>query len=181
MSSTVEAPQGFSVLLVLLFSSPLEGFKQIQSQGVIQAMHLPLLMESYAGVMATQKAQALWHPELKKTWSAVAGNCVTSICLSSKGKVAVSTKGSVLLFDPPPSFTLKKEIQAGSCITAPSFSSKGTDVVSGGSDGFLRWWQVDSGEEVCCTPFPQAEGSADLAVQEVACSKAGFVAATSGR
>jgi WD40 repeat protein len=131
--------------------------------------------------MATPKAQALWHPELKKTWSAVAGSCVTSISLSSKGKVAVSTKGSVLLFDPPPSFALKKEIQAGSGITAPSFSSKGTDVVSGGSDGFLRWWQVDSGEEVCCTQFPQAEGTTDLAVQEVACSKAGFVAATSGR
>lgn len=106
---------------------------------------------------------------------------MTSISLSSKGKVAVSTKSSVLLFDPPPSFALKKEISAGSGITATSFTSKGNDVVSGGADGFLKWWQVDTGDEVCNTQFPQAEGSTDLAVQEVACSKTGFVAATSGR
>lgn len=106
---------------------------------------------------------------------------MTSISLSSKGKVAVSTASRVLLFDPPPSLALKKEIQAGSGVTAASFTSKGTDVVSGGSDGFLKWWQVDTGDEVCSTQFPQAEGNTDLAVQEVACSKAGFVAATSGR
>lgn len=108
---------------------------------------------------------------------------MSSITLSSKGKVAVSTKSSVLLFDPPPSFALKKEIQAGGsgAITATSFTSKGTDVVSGGADGFVKWWQVETGEEVCATQFPQAEGNTELAVQEVSCSKAGFVAATSGR
>jgi WD40 repeat protein len=108
---------------------------------------------------------------------------VTSIALSSKGKVAVSTASSVYLFDPPPSLELKKEITAGAAsITATAFSSKGTDVVSGGADGFLKWWQVETGEEMCITQFPEREqGSSELAVQEVACSKAGFVAAVSGR
>lgn len=107
---------------------------------------------------------------------------MTSIALSSKGKVAVTTRSRVLLFEPPPSFALKKEISAGAGdITASSFTSKGTDVVSGGADGFLKWWQVDTGDEVCSTPFPQVEGSTEVAVQEVACSKSGYVAATSGR
>jgi WD40 repeat protein len=108
---------------------------------------------------------------------------VTSIALSSKGKVAVSTASSVYLFDAPPSLELKKEITAGAAtITATAFSSKGTDVVSGGADGFLKWWQVETGEEMCITQFPEREeGSSELAVQEVACSKAGYVAAVSGR
>lgn len=107
---------------------------------------------------------------------------MTSICLSSKGRVAVSTNSRVLLFDPPPAFTPKKEFHSGSgSITATSFTSKGTEVVSGGDDGFLKWWQVDTGDEVCATQFPQAEGNSELAVQEVACSSSGFVAATSGR
>jgi WD40 repeat protein len=108
---------------------------------------------------------------------------VTGITLSCKGAVAVSTPSSVLLFDPPPALGLRKELRApdDSSIRATTFSCKGTDVVSGGSDGFVKWWQVDSGEEVCATQFPQAEGNSDAAVQEVACSKAGFVAAVSGR
>lgn len=135
-----------------------------------------------AGAMAAAKAPASWQPELQKTWSAAAGGCVTSIALSSKGKVAVSTKSSVLLFEPPPSFALKKQISGGAAgITATSFTTKGNDVVSGGADGFLKWWQVDTGDEVCCTQFPQSDGSSGLPVQEVACSPSGFVAATSGR
>lgn len=131
---------------------------------------------------AEAKEQPAWAPDLKKTWSASSGGPVTSIALSSKGSVAVSTASSVLLFDAPPSLALVKEIQAGpSCITATAFSSNGTDVVSGSADGFVKWWQADSGEEVCATQFPQAEGNDELAVQEVACSPAGFVAAVSGR
>lgn len=123
-----------------------------------------------------------WQPTLQQTWSNTCSEAVASIALSSKGKLAVSTKSSVYLFEPPPDLTLKKEITAGEAgITATAFSSKGTDVVSGGADGFLKWWQVETGEEVCVTQFPQAEGNSELAVQEVACSKAGFVAAVSGR
>lgn len=132
------------------------------------------------------KGQALptsWQPELKRTWSTSCNGAVTSIALSSKGKIAVSTATSVYLFDPPPSLALKKEITAGAAgITAAAFTSKGTDVVSGGADGFLKWWQVETGEETCVTQFPERdEGSSELAVQEVACSKAGYVAAASGR
>lgn len=124
-----------------------------------------------------------WQPELNRSWSSTCSAPVTSIALSSKGKVAVSTASSVYLFDSPPSLELKKEITAGAAtITATAFSSKGTDVVSGGADGFLKWWQVETGEEMCITQFPEREeGSSELAVQEVACSTAGYVAAVSGR
>lgn len=157
--------------------------QQIKLPSLSCPMHLPRPVDSCRTVMAASKSESSWEPELKKTWSATAGAPVSSIALSSKGQLAVRTNSSVLLFDPPPSFALKKEIQAaGSAgITATSFSSKGTDLVLGGADGFVKWCQVDTGEEVCVTPFPQAEGNTEQAVQEVACSKAGFVAATSGR
>lgn len=123
-----------------------------------------------------------WQPELKKTWSGAINGAVTSIAISPK-YVAVGTAASLYLYDPPPSLAFKKEITGGPAgITAIAFTSKGTDVVSGGADGFLKWWQVETGEEMCVTQFPECEeGSTELAVQEVACSKAGFVAAVSGR
>ncbi|KIY96752.1 hypothetical protein MNEG_11211 [Monoraphidium neglectum] len=132
-----------------------------------------------------------WEPELKRTWSAACGGDVHAILLSQRGKVAAATASSVFLFDGPPKFELRRELRGQPAgLTAAAFSCKGTDVVSGGADGFLKWWQVDSGEELCSTQFPRGDGQQavvgaggahDLGIPEVACSRGGFVAAVSGR
>lgn len=125
-----------------------------------------------------------WQPELKRSWSARLGEQVNTIIVSTRGKVAVATRSSVFLYDGPPSYSQKQELKGQPAgLTAVCFSSKGTDVVAGGADGFLKWWQVDSGEETCSTQFPLADskGQQELSVPEVACSKAGYVAAASGR
>lgn len=151
-------------------------------QSILLAVSGTNTQRAHSGMASKGQSPSSWQPDLKRTWTSTCSGAVTSIALSSKGRVAVSTKSSVYLFEPPPSLALNKEIAAGSAdITATAFSSKGTDVVSGGADGFLKWWQVETGEEVCVTQFPQAEGDSELAVQEVACSKGGFVAAVSGR
>lgn len=127
-------------------------------------------------------ASSNWQPELKRTWSATCDGAVHTILLSQRGRVAVTTESTILLYDGPPSFTLRHQLQGQSSgITAASFSCKGTDIVCGGADGFIKWWQVDSGEELCSTQFPLADGQQELAIPEVACSQGGFVAAVSGR
>lgn len=126
-----------------------------------------------------------WDPELRRTWSSACDGAVRAILLSPRGKVAAATASSVLLFDGPPKFELRRELRGQPAgLTAAAFSCKGTDVVSGGADGFLKWWQVDSGEELCSTQFPLGDGQqagGDLSIPEVACSRGGFVAAVSGR
>lgn len=124
-----------------------------------------------------------WQPELKRTWSARCDSAVREILLSQRGKVAVATAGGLHLYDGPPGFALRHELLGQTAgVTAAAFGAKGADVVTGGADGFLKWWQVDSGEELCSTQIPLDERQhQELAVGDVACSKAGLVAATSGR
>jgi hypothetical protein len=137
-----------------------------------------------------------WQPELKGTWSATCAGSgapppdgaaragVMAILLSPRGRVAAATPSGVFLFDGPPSFAPRRELRGQHAgLTAAAFGGKGTDVVAGGADGFLKWWQVDSGEELCSTQFPLGDGqqAGAPAIPEVACSKAGFVAAVSGR
>ncbi|GBF93927.1 hypothetical protein Rsub_06176 [Raphidocelis subcapitata] len=135
---------------------------------------------------------ANWQSELKRTWSAACNGAVRAVLLSPRGKVAAATASSIVLFDGPPSFALRRELHGQAAgLTAAAFSCKGTELVSGGADGFLKWWQVDSGEELCSTQFPLGDGAApapggqqlpaDPSIPEVACSKGGYVAAASGR
>ena len=108
---------------------------------------------------------------------------VCSIAVSSRGgKVAAGAGTSVVVFDGPPSYGARSELraQAGG-VTAVAFSHRGSDVVAGGADGFLKWWQVESGDETCSTLFPAEGGGPDASIPEVSCSRDGFVAATSGR
>ncbi|KAI8469816.1 MAG: hypothetical protein J3K34DRAFT_521841 [Monoraphidium minutum] len=142
-------------------------------------------MPTETAAMGTAAA-AEWAPELKRAWSAACGGgAVRAILLSPRGKVAATTASSVFLFDGPPAFGLRRELRGQPAgLTAAAFSCKGTDIVSGGADGFLKWWQVDSGDELCSTQFPQGDGqpaAPELAIPEVACSRGGFVAAVSGR
>lgn len=138
-----------------------------------------------------------WQAELRRTWSAACGGAVRAVLLSPRDVVAAVTASGISLFDGPPSFALRRELRGQAAgLTAAAFSCKGTDVVSGGADGFLKWWQVDSGEELCSTQFPLGDGAAaaaaplapggqpqpaDPAIPEVACSKGGYAAAASGR
>lgn len=136
-----------------------------------------------------QQMAGSWQPELKRAWSTTCDGAVKAILLSPHGKVAAATASSVFLFDSPPSFALKRELRGQPAgLTAAALSCKGTDVVAGGADGFLKWWQVDSGEEICSTQFPlgqdgqqSSQQAQELGIPEVACSHGGFVAAVSGR
>lgn len=120
--------------------------------------------------------------DVKRTWSTACNSAVNAILLSQQDKVAVVTPTAVHLSDGPPSFTPCHELPSPAAgLTAAAWSHKGTDLMAGSADGFLKWWQVDSGEEVCSTQFPVTEGHQDLAISEVACSESGFVAALSGR
>eukprot|EP00775_Hariotina_reticulata_P008179 gene8179-8370_t len=69
--------------------------------------------------MAKSQASPTWQPELKRIWSSTCSGPVTSIALSSKGKVAVSTSSSIHIFDPPPSLALKQEISGGPAAMMP--------------------------------------------------------------
>ncbi|KAI8463069.1 MAG: quinon protein alcohol dehydrogenase-like superfamily [Monoraphidium minutum] len=133
-----------------------------------------------------------WMPELKRTWSQACNGGVRAILLSQRGKVAVATPDCVHLYDGPPGFAPRHELRAEPPgVTVAAFGAKGADVVAGGADGFVRWWQADSGEELCSTQFPAAgeqqqqeeAGGGDapsLAVSEITVSKAGQVAAARG-
>jgi hypothetical protein len=127
-----------------------------------------------------------WQPELTQVWRATCDGAVSSILLSPRGKVAAVTATGVFLYDGPPAFAPRRELRAQPAgPTAAAFSGKGADVVICCADGSLKWWQAESGEELCSAQFPSAgdkqqEGSAPT-IPEVACSRGGFVAAVSGR
>jgi WD40 repeat protein len=124
-----------------------------------------------------------WQPQLKCLWSTSCASTIKSVVLSSKGKLAASTDSCIFIFDGPPAFSCKQQLRPqGAKLTAIAFSHKGTDVVSGGADGFLKWWQIDTGAETCSTPFTTADAQPQqqLSIPEVACSRAGFIAAVSG-
>lgn len=129
-------------------------------------------------------SSAKWQPELVlKTSAAPCNGPVTSILVSSaRGKVAVCAAGCLYIREGPPSLNQKQELTAQAPIAAAAFSLKGTEVVTGGADGFLKWWQVETGEETCSTQFPlEGCSSSDLSIPHVACCKAGYVAAAAGR
>lgn len=135
--------------------------------------------------MASPPVSAKWQSELAlKTSPSRCEGPVTSILVSSaRGKVAVCAGGALFVREGPPGLNQKQELAAQAPITAAAFSSKGTEVVTGGADGFLKWWQVESGEETCSTQFPLEDGSTatDLAIPHLACCKAGYIAAAAGR
>ncbi|GBF87813.1 hypothetical protein Rsub_00524 [Raphidocelis subcapitata] len=113
-----------------------------------------------------------WQPELKRTWAAACDGPVRAILLSQRGKFAAATPGGLSLHDGPPGFALRHELRghAPGGPAAAAFSGKGADIVCGGADGFLKWWQVDSGEELCSTQFPLVDGqvAGEAGVSEVA-------------
>lgn len=117
----------------------------------------------------------------------VHGGSVMSIALrrGGGGGVAVATGATLTLLASPTELEVQREISAsdaagGAAVSAVAFGGSGTELVTGGADGFVRWWAVSSGEQVCATQFPQTDGG-QLPITEVACSRAGFVAAASGR
>jgi hypothetical protein len=121
---------------------------------------------------------------MKRTWAAPCDGPVRTILVSQRGRVAAATPSGLSLHEGPPGFVLRHDLRghAPGGPAAVAFSGKGGEVVVGGADGFLKWWQVDGGAELCSTQFPAADGQAagGAGISEVACSKSGFVAAASG-
>ncbi|CAD7703434.1 unnamed protein product [Ostreobium quekettii] len=126
---------------------------------------------------------------LDERWASAVGSAVRDIQISPQGVVAVATESMIRLYVGGGDFELRHELPtAPAAITAFAFSRSGEEVISGASDGFLKWWDVHGGEETCSTQFPagcgeegEEEGGAP-AVSALACSKEGeLVAATGGR
>lgn len=139
---------------------------------------------------------ASWAPELRRAWSAAAGGATREIIASPRGgRVAAVTGRALLVFDGPPGFAPRHELRApgggAAGLTAAAFSAKGTEAITGSPDGFLHWWQLETGEQLCSAPLPAAaagsaggsDGGGAGAPAGAACiaaSKAGYVAAASG-
>ena len=136
--------------------------------------------------MAPSQAATNWVPDLKPVWSSSCPGPIKSIVVHQlKNKLAACTGSSVALHDiQQQSVSRKWNIEAQPAgIRAVAFNCKGTELVSGEADGWLKWRQVESGEETCTTKFPWPDGQSqqELPVHEVACSRSGLVAAASGR
>lgn len=80
------------------------------------------------------------------------------IQVSHRGVVAVATDSGVRLFGggPSPNFGRRHELACPppSRLTAFCFTPQGNEVITGASDGFLRWWDVETGDDNCTTQFP---------------------------
>jgi hypothetical protein len=129
-------------------------------------------------------ASSNWQSELKRVWASAVEGGVRSILLSPRGKVAAATGGALVLHDGPPGFARRRELapHGASGVAAAVFAGKaGAELVSGGGDGGLVWTAVESGEPAGAARLPLADGAAPGGVDELAASKAGLVAAASGR
>jgi len=93
--------------------------------------------------------------ELSISWTTRLPHEIAELLVTPAGAtVAVTNNARVQVFDGISSSTVKHELvgqQAG--ISAATASSKGTELIAGGADGFLKWWQLDSGEEMASTQF----------------------------
>lgn len=130
---------------------------------------------------------------MKCLWSTKFGASVDRILASPQGVAAVVNENTIFIIDCSGPITIKQELKGHSAgITTATFSAKGTEIIAGGQDGFLKWWQVDNGEETCSTQFPYyhsdeqtepvSNGVGPLAISALACSKGqNLVAAASGR
>ena len=140
--------------------------------------------------------EAEHQPQLSAAWSANCGGAVRDIQISNDGVVAVSTDSGIRLFVGERGFTLLQELVTSPAkLTAFKFSRGGGEVITGASDGFLKWWDVHTGEETCSTQFPVTKGGDNRgeeeeeeltgeapAISALACSTEGeLVAATGGR
>lgn len=132
------------------------------------------------------------QPSLSSVWSCHCNGPVKDIQISPHGVVAVSTENCVNLYAGAPNFGTSQELSvAPATLTAYKFSADGADLITGASDGRLRWWEVPRGEEACSTQFPllKAEesgldesGGVNPAISSIACAKEGdLVAAAGGR
>ncbi|CAD7697767.1 unnamed protein product [Ostreobium quekettii] len=131
--------------------------------------------------------------QLAPAWRSTCAGPVRDIQISPQGVVAAATEGGVRLYTGERDFELRHELRtcpAG--ITAFAFSRSGQEVITGANDGFLKWWDVHTGEEMASTQFPAAKGDEEgeeegaggqaPPVSALACSKEGeLVAATGGR
>lgn len=117
---------------------------------------------------------------------------IREVLVSPLGVVVLSGQSTVLVLETrSDDFRVRHQIQGQPHITAVALSGKGSEVIAGGSDGFLKWWHVVSGEETCSTQFQVAHrsrsesisnGSVSLAITALASVKgSNLVAAASGR
>lgn len=127
------------------------------------------------------------QPSLSSVWSCATDGPVVDIQISCNGVVAVSTAHSVALYAGAPNFGVSQEISvAPATLTAYKFSAAGADLISGASDGSIKWWEVPRGEETACSQFPYLKGEEpgddNPAVSCIVCAKEGdFVAASAAR
>lgn len=128
------------------------------------------------------------QPSLCSVWSCECDGPVEDIQVSAHGVVAVSTDKLVHLYTGAPHFGTSQEIcVAPARLKSYKFSASGSELITGGSDGSIKWWEVHSGEEHSCSQFPCLKGEQNigedcLAVNCIVCAKEdGFVAAAAGR
>lgn len=93
--------------------------------------------------------------KLSSIWSCDVNGTLKDIRVSPKGVVAVGTEDTVLLYAGAPHFGNPFQLSvAPAKLTSFVFSANGEQLITGGSDGFLKWWEVHSGEESSSTQFP---------------------------
>jgi len=137
-----------------------------------------------------------------KPSAARAAGPVTAIWLSSaRGRVAVleaaappagddapdagPPQGRITVREGPVQLITKHTInpEGGAPVHAACFSQRGTELITGGGDGQLIWWQVENGQQSLSAELPRGEDAepGPSAITALAGCKAGFLAAASGR
>jgi hypothetical protein len=120
--------------------------------------------------------------ELALKWSSSAHGPVCAVLAwpaPAQAVALVTSQDAIYILESAVSSTIKHELRAQRAgISAQAIQRPG-QLITGGVDGFLKWWSVEKGEELCTTTTADGNGRE---ITAVAVSKASsYVAAACGR
>lgn len=125
--------------------------------------------------------------QLSSVWSCSCDAPIRDIVISPHGVVGVVADSSIYLYAGAPSFGVSHTLSLSPArLTAYHFSADGTHFLTGDSLGFVKWWEVHSGEESSKAPFrlpkPTQGGSEGLSISSIVCSaETDLVAVAAGK
>jgi len=108
-------------------------------------------------------------------WSCSCDAPIRDIVISRQGVVGVVAASSIYLYAGAPSFGQPHSLSLSPArLTAYEFSADGTHFLTGDSQGFVKWWEVHTGEESSKAPFPfiknvQNGSQEDMLISSIVC------------